>query len=284
MEATGSSGIFTSVLSTGLCLVPIMGLFLIFLLRSRGNGSSSTEPWVLKTFQIDNTGISGAHLYIEARKPGLMSFILNLLGLDDSASLKVTNGLISFRKSSLLGLIQTSTGLTQIGSFQGGYSKPLSLLFLGMVSFLAGTYVEFLFISEVGEFSGFFVIGACLSLLFLIAYALQKNLMFGFETSGGAYYGIAFKRGILNGVSVDIAQVETAITLVNLLIGSATLGSQGYMETQNVKKYTKQGTIGAVAVQGVPVQQQQPISNHPPPTTVVPEPLPAPPPPSKAKF
>ena len=125
MEATGSSGIFTSVLSTGLCLVPIMGLFLIFLLRSRGNGSSSTEPWVLKTFQIDNTGISGAHLYIEARKPGLMSFILNLLGLDDSASLKVTNGLISFRKSSLLGLIQTSTGLTQIGSFQGGYSKPL---------------------------------------------------------------------------------------------------------------------------------------------------------------
>ena len=56
----------------------------------------------------------------------------------------------------------------------------------------------------------------------LIPYALQKNLAFGFETSGGAYYGLSFKRGVLNNVKVDITQVENALQLVP---GAASLGT-----------------------------------------------------------
>ena len=85
----------------------------------------SGTPWILKTFQIDQTGSTGAHLFIEARQPGIFAFILNLVGLDPTAQLKVTKGAVSFRSTSLSGMTETSTALTQIGSFQGGYSNFL---------------------------------------------------------------------------------------------------------------------------------------------------------------
>ena len=73
----------------------------------------SSNPWILKTFQIDHTGATGAHLFIEARQPGLFAFILNIIGLDPTAQLKVTRGSVSFRSTSLSGMTETSTSLTQ---------------------------------------------------------------------------------------------------------------------------------------------------------------------------
>ncbi len=228
-----------------LCNTAVVIGFIWIVVKALSSGrSSNTEPWVLKIFQIDNSGVSGAHLFIEARKPGLMAFILNALRLDDSASLKVTKGVITFRKSSLFGLVQTSTSLTQIGSFQGGYSKPITFLVLGFVSMILGFILDLAFTDWIFPLGT--ILGAVFALIFVIIYALQKNLMFGFETSGGAYYGLAFKRGILDGVSVDIEQVERALMMVNALIGAAALGST-YTETHDVTRYTKQGTVGAIA-------------------------------------
>jgi len=199
-----------------------------------------SDPWILKTFQIDETGNSGAYLFIEARKPGLIAWILNLMGLDPTASLRVTKGAISFRKASLSGLSQTSTALTQIGSFQGGYSKPIGfIIFAGL--FLFSGFFGFIAMFDTSDDDVgfiFLITGVILALIMLALYALQKNLMFGFETSGGAYYGLAFKRGVLNNVSVDIDQVEYALTLVNALIGAASVGGD-YTESFDVSKVGK---------------------------------------------
>ena len=98
----------------------------------------SGAPWVLKKFQIDYTGESGAYLYIEARQPGLMAFILNLMGLDPNASVKVTRGAISMRQSSMRGMDQVSTALTSVGAFIGGYSKPIGYLVAAAIFVIAG--------------------------------------------------------------------------------------------------------------------------------------------------
>ena len=203
----------------------------------------ATAPWILKTFQIDQTGQTGAHLYIEARQPGLIAFILNIIGLDPTAQLKVTRGAVSFRSTSLSGMTETSTALTQIGSFQGGYSKPIELLFGALFFMIVGLIVGISF-----EEMTFFTIGLVIAGICVIAYALQKNLSFGFETSGGAYYGMAFKRGVLNNVSVDIKQVEIALQLVNTLIGAASLGGS-YQLTDNVQRVAAQTTIQVQAPQ-----------------------------------
>ena len=197
----------------------------------------SGTPWILKTFQIDQTGSTGAHLYIEARQPGIFAFILNIIGLDPTAELKVTKGAVSFRSTSLSGMTETSTALTQIGSFQGGYSKPIGLLILAGFFLLGGISADIAL--EILLMTWF---GLVLSLVCLIAYAMTKYLSFGFETSGGAYYGMSFKRGVLNNVSVDITQVENALQLVNALIGAASLGGN-YSLSDKVQKVASQATI-----------------------------------------
>jgi hypothetical protein len=194
--------------------------------------------WVLKTFQIDESGLTGAHVFVEARQPGLFAFILNLLGLDPTATLKVTKGSISFRMAKLSGMTQTSTSLNQIGSFQGGYKKPIELLFLSFFFFIWG--VIFSFTTNEMFFITFFSWGA--SGLLIICYALFKHLFIGFETSGGAYYGMTFKGGILNNVSVDIDQIEYTIAFINSLIGSASLGGV-FSESRSVTKVANQAVI-----------------------------------------
>ena len=225
----------------------------------------SSAPWILKTFQIDQTGSTGAHLFIEARQPGIIAFILNLIGLDPTAQLKVTKGAVSFRSTSLSGMTETSTSLTQIGSFQGGYSKPIGYLILAVFFPIMGIVFDIML-------EEFFVtwFALIISLICLIAYALQKNLAFGFETSGGAYYGMSFKRGVLNNVSVDITQVENALLLVNALIGSASLGMD-YSLSSGVQKVASQTTIIATPSPAQPVQAAQaqvytqPVSHTPAP-------------------
>jgi hypothetical protein len=197
------------------------------------------SPWILKTFQIDQTGSTGAYIYIEARKPGIIAFILNLLGLDPTAELKVTKGAVSFRSTSLSGMTETSTSLTQIGAFQGGHSKPIGFLIFAFCFLTFSAYIDIMFESLVMIWFGLIVSIGC-----LIAYALQKYLAFGFETSGGSYYGMSFKRGVLNNVSVDITQVEHALQLVNALIGSASLG-ENYSLSDKVHKVASQVTIVA---------------------------------------
>lgn len=231
-----------------------------------------SDPWIIKTFQIDETGNSGAHLFIEARKPGLIAWILNMLGLDPTASLRVTKGAISFRKASLSGLSQTSTALTQIGSFQGGYSKPIGFIILAgfflMLGF--GSFIAMIDSPDGDIGIVFLILGIVIALVMLVLYALQKNLMFGFETSGGAYYGLAFKRGVLNNVSVDINQVEYALTLVNALIGAASVGGD-YTESFEVSKLGKtQPVIG-----NQQPQSQTPAPAAPMPQTAAPMPQPA---------
>ena len=75
----------------------------------------SGSALVLRRFQIDETGVSGANVWIEARQPGIISFILTLVGLDPNSSLKVTRGSISFRNSSVFGMNQVSTPLANMG-------------------------------------------------------------------------------------------------------------------------------------------------------------------------
>ena len=258
MEATN----FVAVIG-GLISIVVVIVVILIVSRITGNKNASASPWILKTFQIDSTGSTGAHLFIEARKPGFFAFILNLMGLDPTAELKVTKGSVSFRTTSLSGMIETSTALTEIGSFQGGYSKPIAFLFIGGAMFLGSIYLDL----ALGGSGYFILFGTVFSSACLIMYALNKYLMFGYETSGGAYYGLTFKRGILNNVSVDINQVELALQLVKALIGSISLGTS-YSVSNTVTKVAPQATITQSIAPQTPVLNSIPQPNLVPPQPV----------------
>ena len=142
------------------------------------------------------------------------------------------------RNSSLKGMTSVTTGLTSIAAFVGGYDKPIGWLVTGFLAFLGLSVAAF---SGDEPMMGLFVAGLIIFLIFVAIYAFQKVMYIGFETSGGATYMIAFKRSVIEGVAIDIARIEEAITLVNSLISSAASGKD-VSSTQNVQSFGKQAT------------------------------------------
>ncbi len=238
-------------------------------------------PLVLRRFQIDETGMSGANVWIEARQPGIVSFLLTMVGLDPNSSLRVTRGSISFQNSSVFGMNQVSTPLANIGAFVGGYKKPFwALVFSGLMML---TGLSLAFTEDGGILFGLFVF---LALIGLIYYYLQKTMFMGFETSGGGTYGFAFKASVLEGVGVDIKRVEGTIAYVNSLISSASLGETFVEQKQTQVLGGRQATMlssnTAPAAQPVyasapaapmPTPAVQPVAVQPP--APVPAPAPA---------
>jgi hypothetical protein len=238
----------------------------------------SGSPLVLRRFQIDETGVSGANVWIEARQPGLVSFLLTLVGLDPNSALKVTRGSISFRNSSVFGMNQVSTPLTNVGAFVGGYKKPFWALVFSGLMFLTG--LSLAFTEDGGILFGLF---ALLALGGLLYYYLQKTMFMGFETSGGGTYGFAFKASVLEGVGVDIKRVETTISYVNTLISSASLGETFVEQAQTQVLGGRQATMlatsepAAAAPQALPPESAPATYAAPAPVAVTPsEPAPAP--------
>jgi hypothetical protein len=194
-------------------------------------------PLVLRRFQIDETGTSGANVWIEARQPGLVSFLLTVVGLDPNSSLRVTRGSISFQNSSVFGMNQVSTPLTNVGAFVGGYKKPFWALVFSLMMFLFGLIFGLEFGATVFSFFIF------LTLVGLVYYYLQKTMFMGFETSGGGTYGFAFKASVLEGVGVDIKRVESTIAYVNSLISSASIGEAFVEQNQTEVLGGRQATM-----------------------------------------
>jgi hypothetical protein len=235
-------------------------------------------PLVLRRFQIDETGMSGANVWIEARQPGIVSFLLTMVGLDPNSSLRVTRGSISFQNSSVFGMNQVSTPLANIGAFVGGYKKPFwALVFSGLMMF---TGLSLAFTEDGGVLFGLFIV---LALIGLIYYYLQKTMFMGFETSGGGTYGFAFKASVLEGVGVDIKRVEGTIAYVNSLISSASLGETFVEQKQTQVLGGRQATMLASNTAPVAQPVYAPAPSAPVPTPAVqpvaaqpPAPIPAP--------
>lgn len=232
---------------------------------------------VLRRFQIDETGASGAHVFIEAREAGLISFILTLIGLDPNSSLKVTRGSISFRTSSVFGSSQVSTPLPNLGAFVGGYKKPFLALVFSTITLIFG----FFFLGMgYGDFGLILALAVWFfSLVSLVYYFLNKVMFIGFETSGGGTYGFAFKASVIEGVGIDINRVEQTIDYVNSLISSAALGEVVLESAKPIAIGGRQSTllynktpVAQQTAMPLPVQQAQvqTTANHPLPAPQAP--------------
>ena len=221
-------------------------------------------PWVLKKFQVDHSGMTGFHLNIEARQPGFGAFLLNLMGLDPNASVKVTSGAISMRQASIYGMDQVTAALTSVGAFLGGYTKPVAYLFAAAFFFFGGLITEIAMEFEMGGFIlGF---GAVVALVNVILYIFNKQMYIGFETAGGEKHTLVFKRAVIEGIDVNIEQVEAAIQMVNDIITEAASGkpvfraipqsSMGANETLQVAQGAS--VPDSVTMGGTPEQSNSP--------------------------
>lgn len=165
---------------------------------------------------------------IEGRKPGLISFVLTILGIDNTTRLAITRREISFRTGSLFGEITSVVPLTAVASAHSGFAKPIAHLIAAAIIVLlsVGAAVGAPPRSPVspGMILG---VGLAVAAVLLVSYILGKKMALFVESSGGTIFGLVFKRGVIEGVPVDIDKVKAVVEIIReLVIASQAKGIQ----------------------------------------------------------
>jgi hypothetical protein len=147
------------------------------------------NAYVVKAWSAANrTDPNGNFVNIEGRAGGLVSWLLNLLGISPTAWLKVRGDRIIFHEASLEGTSSFVTPMENICSMFYGYKRPLNeAVLLGVVLGVAT----------------FFLLGIPGILIALLYYFLNKRLTIGFTDLGGRVSQMAFKRSIIEGKVID---------------------------------------------------------------------------------
>lgn len=206
----------------GIAEIVVGVLFWIFLIVGgraaiAGRGASlpvSGPPLVLQKFFLDSTGRAPNLVEIQGRAQGFISWLLTAMSLDATTSLIVTRNEISFRSAKLSGERAIVVPLSSVASLQYGYSKPIILIWLSVIivglSLWAGLSMNN---------SWLLLGGFALSAILLIAYVFSKKMAIAIETNGGMPpFGLSFKRGVIEGISVDLAQTRSAVEFINWAI------------------------------------------------------------------
>ncbi len=171
----------------------------------------SVNALVLRKFEINQSSSADKIIDIVGRKSGFVAFLLTVLGLDATTSLRCTRDRVEYRASSLFGETSTTIPLNQVTGIVGGYKKPIELLIAAAISF--GISFVFGLITRNGIV--FFILGVLIPLVLIIQYLYGKTMNLGVQNGGDKVYGLEFKKGLIEGVSVDIQLVKEAITLLN---------------------------------------------------------------------
>lgn len=160
---------------------------------------------VVKKFDVHEEARDGKYIEITGRASGFLSWLFTLMKLDTLTVMNLEENSLSFKSSSLSGEVHTVLPLAAIESSQCGFSKSISLLTFAAIALLFG-------ISS-GETGGFFL-GLIIAAVFIALYFFSKR-MFISVMAGGTTVQIAYKKGVIEGVEVDLDRTLSAIELLN---------------------------------------------------------------------
>ena len=96
--------------------------------------SAGNSALVLKEFSINYDGPEYVH--IVARKSGLLSWLLTMIGIDATTIFRVYADRIEFEKGGLSGKLNTTIPLSSVSIASCGYTKPFILMVLMILAIL----------------------------------------------------------------------------------------------------------------------------------------------------
>ena len=164
-----------------------------------------THALALKEKQINQEG--PCYIRLVGRKSGTVDWFLNLLGIDTTTVLEVYADRIEYSYSSLSGRMCDVIPLSKVSNLVCGHFKPVFLLLLAAISFMAA-FVTF----------GLTLI---LTVFFVVYYFLKKSTMISIISDSGSASGVAFKRSLIEGHNISDEEAQTIILLVTSLIENA---------------------------------------------------------------
>lgn len=194
----------------GFVLLGLVGWMVSSAFGSRRNAN---QVYVIKEwFASESPDQDGVYVRISGRKPGLISFFMNIFGIDPTVTLVVGRDNVGFRRGSWTGYVSWVTPLNKLCSGQYGYSKPfwstVVLVIIGIALLLPSFGLSLILI-----------LGA------IAYYFLNKTIVLGLTFSGGAgmYSGdsLAFKRSMIEGKNIDEFATERIVTIIEMIVRGA---------------------------------------------------------------
>lgn len=199
------------------------------------------KAYVIKSWRASDTSdANGNHVHIVGRTGGLISWLLNLVGISPTVELVATADLVSFKEGSWGGLVRYHTPLQNVCATFYGYTKPwLSALLLGL--FLAA--------------ATFFLLGIPGLIVGIIYYYLNKTLTVGFSDMGGRVSHINFKRSVIEGQKIDEGAAMEVCRIIQRLVeersgmqpSGPSIGTQELVETSETPEPTEEPAAPAEA-------------------------------------
>lgn len=160
--------------------------------------------FVIKSWSAgDQPNAQGELVNIEGRAGGLISWLLNLLGISPTVSLAVRVDKMTFHKGSLEGTVNFITPLENICSMFYAFKRPLKeSVILGVILGAATFWL-------------FAIPGILIGILY---YVLNKTLTIGFTDLGGRVSEIPFKRSVIEGHTLDENEAARVCGIVQRLV------------------------------------------------------------------
>jgi hypothetical protein len=187
-------------------------------------GYVSGTPIVLKRFHLNEDPAAGTVVEIVGRTSGILSWILNLLRLEQDFRFIVTDSEASVIRGSLSGIVHTYIPLNKVTSTVCGYQRSI-LAFALAALFTVGFVLNLLsglfennrneIGSDMGLAFGFLILAA----IFALVYFLSKRIGINIETMHR--HGLVFKRSVIENVEVDLPQALRAISVINTRVLAA---------------------------------------------------------------
>ncbi|RKZ91385.1 MAG: hypothetical protein DRR19_07345 [Candidatus Parabeggiatoa sp. nov. 1] len=187
------------------------------LVGGRKNYFIDNTPLVLTQFDVNqNNNPDEPCVNIKGRSSGIIPFLLGLMEIESTTTVKVYDNRIEFwRDSRLYGTTSTTIPLVAISGIHGGYSKPFTLLILAGISLMIGLYVAYIPSYTAPADNSFFWTSVIISFILVVLYFLRKTMGIRVQNGGDELWGVNFKRSVIENVSVDIDRVKLAVTVVN---------------------------------------------------------------------
>jgi lipid-A-disaccharide synthase-like uncharacterized protein len=176
-------------------------------------------PIVLKRFRINEVASAGPAVEISGRASGIVSWVLNLLRLEPGIDLTVTDSEVSIRSASLGGVLHTYIPLGKVTAAVCGYQRSIWALGFAIL-FAFGFVLNFLSAlvasrrNETSVDMGLAFLFLILGGIALLVYFFSKKIGVSVDSSLHTH-GVAFKRSLIENVSVDLPQALRAISVIN---------------------------------------------------------------------
>lgn len=179
---------------------------------------------VIKAWKAEGKPIDDKNNYVSitGRESGLIAWVLSLVGVDPTTTIRVGMDRVEFSSSSMAGTQSRLIPLQSVCSTYYGYHKPWKAA-VGIVTFFFffSGLIASIVAQEGARSSGATAMLGSTAVGFvfaLIYYFLNRTLTLGFVEVSGYVSGIRFKRSVIENLDINETQAKAVCTIVQRLI------------------------------------------------------------------